>query len=260
MPRIITPANIAERLHELPRDSYALIANVGKGIALGVGGWVLLQIFSQSEWIRLVPWVASMELLAISYGKWNRGALFVNARTNAWDNIIPMLLGVAELLLFAVLTVDTQSYNLGNSKTIWLNWSACVAFHGFLGFAIVQNRLHFLEPRDFHDSLTKLVEEYKGWTRRDRLQTLLVGCIGFAFWLADRIVIRCWGIGWATKIQTGFALLFVLGAWKPITDSSRQQSQIDTYVSGLLKTEEGLQASTIVSQTITPVPNKPTSD
>jgi len=174
-----------------------------------------------------------MELLIISYGKWSRGALFVNARANALDIVLPMLMGVAEFLLFGVLIVDTKSYNLGESRTLWLNWSAFVAIHSFLGMAIVWNRLHFLDmPRDFDASLTSLVNDYRKWSKQDRLQTLVVGSIASAVWVAERIVASCGGAWIAMWVQTVFELLFIFGAWKPISDSSRQQNQIDAFVSG----------------------------
>jgi hypothetical protein len=55
MPRPLTKNDIVERLHGLPLESYALIADVAKGITLGVGSIVLLEILAhlRTEWMRL---------------------------------------------------------------------------------------------------------------------------------------------------------------------------------------------------------------
>src|SRR5947199_10115571 len=100
MPRLITRKDVVERLHNFPLESYALISNVAKGIALGVGSLVLLQVLFQlrSEWIRFSPWLASMTAVLVSYMKWSRGSLLTNARANVGDMVFPVLMGVLEFL------------------------------------------------------------------------------------------------------------------------------------------------------------------
>ena len=46
MVKQLTKEDAVGRLHEHPLQSYALIANVAKGIALGAGSLTLLQIFA----------------------------------------------------------------------------------------------------------------------------------------------------------------------------------------------------------------------
>lgn len=229
MPRPLRTKDVVERLHVLPLESYALISNVAKGLALSVGSVVLLQILANAprEWPRLLPWSASIVAVFLSYVKWTRGAVLSNGTSNLWDSFIPLLMSIAEFSLFAILVVDNAA-----NPTLWLNWSACVAAHAFLASLLVHNRIKMTNiERDFSEHLRDLGREYVEWLRRDRIQAYLIGVVSLLFWFVGRIWIvvgygeRAW-VKWICL----FAILLFLGEWKPITDANRERKRSDDFV------------------------------
>jgi hypothetical protein len=230
MPKPLTGPDVVERLHVNALESYALTLNVVKGIALGVGSLVLLQILSdfQSDWLRLLPWSASLVGLLISYLKWTRGALLTNARANLWDSFFPLLMGAAEFLLFAVLAVDREAA----SSDLWLNWPLCWAAWNFAAAALVNNRLRLTNvERDFTAELSGLGNEFKGWLRADRWQAGLLGLFGLVLWILGRAwMIPTYGTETWAYVVGAFASLCFIAAWKPVSDANSQRNRIDDFV------------------------------
>jgi hypothetical protein len=176
--------------------------------------------------MRLFPWLASTATIVISYLKWTRGTLLVNAKTNVGDSVFPLLMGVAEFLLFAVLSVDKEN------STLWLNWCGCLSLHAFIAVGIVHNRIKLIDKKDFAPDLNDLVSEYKSWLVADRWQAASIGLLACAVWIANLewlIPKHEFRIG--SYIQSVFALLFFIGSWKPISDANSQRNRIDQYVS-----------------------------
>lgn len=230
MPRPLTKTDVVERLHVLPLESYALIANVAKGIALGVGSLVLLQILAKinMEWMRLLPWSASMVAVLLSYVKWTRGTILSNAHANVWDSFIPLLMGVAEFVLFAILVVENEP----TPSFLWLNWPVCLAAHSLIASALVNNRLRLTEvKRDFSDDLADLGKEYVEWLRMDRIQAGLSGLFALLLWIVGRAwVLPTYGTGVWMKVVCAFASLSFVAAWKPISDANSQRKRTDEFV------------------------------
>lgn len=230
MPRPLTTKDVVERLHVHPLESYALIANVAKGIALGVGSLVLLQILAKtdSEWMRLLPWSASMAALLLSYVKWTRGALLSNAHANVWDSFLPLLMGVAEFVLFAVLVVGDEK----PPSFLWLNWPLCIAAHALIASALVNNRLMLIEvKRDFSSELAGLGREYVDWLRMDRIQAGVSGIFALLMWITGRVwILPAYGTGVWMKVVCAFASFCFFAAWKPISDANSQRNRTDEFV------------------------------
>jgi hypothetical protein len=232
MAKPLTRSEIVERLHVHPLQNYALISNVAKGIALGAAGLVLLQILSNLEanWMRLLPWAASLAAILLSYLKLSQGILVSNNRTNVRDSLLPLLMSVVELLLFAVLAVDKDS------PYAWLNWPAFLAAHSFLAAALLHSRIGLVDlQRDFtHDAseedVSQLAGEYGSWLKSDRLETSLAAILQFVFWIVQRFWIGPKSSVW---LVTGFAFVCFIFAWKPILNASREYKRIDELVSDL---------------------------
>lgn len=226
MPRPLKKEDVEQRLHNHPLQNYALIANVAKGIALGNGSLVLVQILSQVQtaWMRLLPWTASMALLLVSYMKWNRGILVSNSRTNVQDNLFPFAMGVVEFLLFGVLAVAKDSDPL-----LWLNWCGCVSAHFFVGTAIVHNRIRLAHPtEDFSDELSPLRKEYLRWLRTDRWQTICGGVLAAIAGILNTMwIIPDYGTTAGSYFVCSFAVIIAFAAGKPISDANRQREWID---------------------------------
>jgi hypothetical protein len=245
VPIPLTKDDVARRLQSLPMESYALIANVAKGIALGVGSLVLLQIFAHltTEWMRLFPWCASLLAILISYLKWNRGTLLTNSRSNIWDSIFPLSLGVAEFILFAVLVTQGESLasDQDSKSFLWFNWTAVLAVHALLASGLVANRLRLTNVgEDFDGELSDIGLKYKSWLVKDMWQAGAAGLVALVVWIFNWAWVfpRYGGIGVA-RVQTGFAFLCIIGAWKPLLDANLQRNQTDKFVSDLLSESAG---------------------
>ncbi|MGC2421745.1 MAG: hypothetical protein WA405_08865 [Candidatus Acidiferrales bacterium] len=238
MSKAVTKEEVAERLHRHVLDNYTLLADVSKGIALAIGSAALLTILVnlRSEWMRLLPWLGSMAAVIISYVKWNRGAILTNARASTWDAVFPMLMGVDEFLLFAILVVDKQNL----PQYLWLNWPVLIAIHAFTATGLVSNRIRLTDvSRDFEASkdMSDLGRNYVVWMKKDRFQTTLIGTIALTVWVIWAVG-HCWILQtpdrtrhWAWFVGAS-ALAFFAGAWKkPIPDANRERNEIDTFVS-----------------------------
>ncbi len=97
---------VKQRLLDFPRDNYLYIGNIVRGVALYWGSVVLLEILGRfdEEWPRLVPWVASLMAVLLTYTTWGRGVILTNSRADLWDTAFPLLLGIDEFCLFGVLS------------------------------------------------------------------------------------------------------------------------------------------------------------
>jgi hypothetical protein len=255
VPRPVSTNDIVERLHVFPMESYALISNVVKGIALGAGGYVFLEICSQfpAEWMRLVLWMASLAAAIISYLKWSRGAVLANARTNALDSILPLMMGISEFVLFAML-------GSGKSDTLWLNWSAFLALHSWFATGIIHNRLQLIDTKqDFEDCLAPLVVEYLGWLRTDGSHTLWLGCAGFVLWFIERAFLLPNHVLACAYVQTGFAFAFLAFSWKPIVDANWQRDRIDRFATALQTGDQESLAAEPAVQNPQPDRSRPSS-
>jgi hypothetical protein len=243
MPKPLGTDDVLRRLRDHPLESYALISNVAKGIALGVGSLVLLEIVGdiQVEWLRLFPWLASLAAVLISYVKWTRGALLSNARTNVWDSVFPLLIGVVEFLLFGVIAVEKSQFLLFGvvaiekpASFLWLNWPLCLAVHALTASALVHNRLRLSLDSDLDTDMSDLGNLYKRWLRNDRLQAGVSGLGIFGIWVANRFwVLPTYGRGTAGAVVAALGFLSFVAAWKPISDANRQRDEIDKFVSAV---------------------------
>ena len=226
MPKALTREDVIERLHTCPIDSYALIANVAKGIALGVGSLVLLQILAQlqTEWVRLIPWWASLSVVLLSYVKWTRGTILTNSRSNILDSLFPLSMGIVEFLLFAILGVQKDL-----NSSLWLNWGAVLGLHGLTGAALVSNRIRLTKlGEDFDAEIRALGEQYLSWLRADRLQAFAVGVFALSTWAFGRLWLTPTHDVW---LQSSLAVVVGLGSCKPLSDARKEHDQIDSYVS-----------------------------
>ena len=80
MPRPLLKTDVVERLHVLPLENYALIANVAKGIALGVAALVLLEILAKIN----VEWMATAAMVRL-HGSYSAFVCEVDTRHLAFQ-------------------------------------------------------------------------------------------------------------------------------------------------------------------------------
>jgi len=161
--------SISERLMSSQRDNYHNINSVMMGVTLAGGTIILLQIIMKmpGSWALIPYWVTSLFALLVSSITWGRGTLLANSRGNLWDTILPLLLGVFEFLLFAVLSPDNK---ITDGPYKW--WFLAMLGIMICAERITNNRLEITNiSEDFSPEVQDLGREMMGWIKEDRFGT-----------------------------------------------------------------------------------------
>jgi hypothetical protein len=172
--------DIAIRLKNFPHDQYLYVGGFMRSIALFAGTVVLLEIlvsWRRYRWL-LLPWLATFLACLITMTTWGRGVLLANSPANLWDTVLPMLMGIVEVCMFAILSprvllqhkpVDDSIGALpAQSFTHWAYWFLFSTAHSLLAVFLVLNRISLTHPTsDFGVDLQPLAEQYMGWMWND---------------------------------------------------------------------------------------------
>jgi len=204
MPKALTNDEVRTRLHDYARDNYLFLSNVTKGVVLAIATSILLQILSdfQSEWVRITPWLTSFAGILVTYMTWGIGSLLSNSRANMLDTLLPLLMGMAEFLLFGILL----KYDKSDLAALWLNWFGCLALHALTGAVILHNRIRVTDfCRDFEDSTLSKI--YELWLRRSRIGASCVSLVALIAWM----FLRCWALP-----RYGFYACAIIQFWLAI--------------------------------------------
>lgn len=164
MPLPLDKDTVLNRLRDYPHDNYLYLGGIAKGVAMAVAALVLLQIFADlsDRWYKLFPWIGALAASLVSYSKWGRGVLLTNSRANTRDNILPLLLGIMEFFLFAML-IEDKTHPL-----FWRHWPLALAAHSLLAVFLVANRyISMNTTQDFDPDLQPIATELKKWMRGD---------------------------------------------------------------------------------------------
>jgi hypothetical protein len=231
MPLAITKQDIRDRLKAFPRDNYLYIGSIVKGVALALAATVLLQICADfwHEWKRLPPWFASIAAIMVSYTTWGRGVLVTNSRTNLWDSVFPLVMGIAEFLLFGILLLDPAH------SWFWSNWFLFMALHTAGAVGLTHNRLlNSKVPQDFtpDKDMQDLGLAMESWIRQDRFgaSMITVGCL--IAWACVRwITVPFLGLPMALSIQAVLAIPLSAILCKVIYEANKQRQHIDEVAS-----------------------------
>ena len=131
-----------------------------KGVAFAAGSIVLIRIIEdwQLYWPRLFPLLSSFLLILMTHVTWSRGALLTNSRANILDSVLPMLMGVLEFLLFAILLPSVREPDL------WRWWFFIVAVHSLIAVFIITNRISLtVISEDFEIELDEMANALVKW-------------------------------------------------------------------------------------------------
>ena len=183
MPVPLTSKDVKDRLHNYPRENYVYIGTIMKGVALYFASLVILDVLRANiwqDWLKLLPWLTSLAAILVSYMTTSRGVVLTSARANIFDSVVPLLMGIAEFLLFSVLQTSAQYPNF------WLNWFGFLSVHALLAVLLVQNRIKKTVPDDFEEDLEPVRREFIGWLRKDLKGASGVCSAAFVLWLIVR--------------------------------------------------------------------------
>ncbi len=122
--------------------------------------------------------------------KWGRGILLTNSRANILDSFFPLLTGLVEFSLFALLSLRLFLPTLTDIQRLvhqtWPNWwFLALAAHGLLSVGLVVNRLCVMNiSADFDTPLHPVASTLRGWMRGDVLGASAFSCGALLVWLA----------------------------------------------------------------------------
>jgi len=236
MPVKLSSKEVADRLLHYSRDNYLLLANVIKGVVLGVATPCTIAILSNLPlmWPRLAPLICSGSAAMVTYMTWGRGVLLTNARSNVRDSVLPLLMGGFEVSLFLLLWAKDDA---------WRPWIFALAGHTLIAVFLVRNRIAQTLEVDFDETLQQLVvngtqrnlvKDYMTWMEKDKkgatfgtIMSLVFGFGAFAFWCTGHNFAGNITVTVAASITT-IILCFV------VKDADKQRREIDKFVSEVI--------------------------
>ena len=227
MPDPLTPEILRSRLREYPRDGYLYIGSIMKGVSLAAGTLVLLEILADLGvlWPRLVLWLTSVVAVMVTYLTSNKGILLTNSRANLGDSLLPLLVGINEFCLFAVLSPRMVS------SSLWRMWLIVLAVHALMGLGLVYNRYrimkkHGTELENLEDLSKKLID----WAKTGVRNTAWGAATAFAVGSLAIFVLPSWVTGMRYAIvYAALALPFLFILSYIAYDSDRQRQEIDCH-------------------------------
>lgn len=171
--RPLTADDVRARLKE---HIYVLYLNYSffiKGAVIAVAGLTLFLIWVPDtvafRYERLAMWFASVGFSMVTIATWTRGAPLANARASFFDMVIPVAMGICEVLFFTIIAPPQALHPTDHANLFWTNWYGVFAFHGMLAVILVANRLYAADSSEFvHDQvLNPIWQQYRDWLRFD---------------------------------------------------------------------------------------------
>lgn len=229
MPLPLNEKHIAERLHNYTYNNYLHIGSIIKGVTLGAATFVGLSIFSDinTNWPRVPLWIASFIAMTVSYMTWGRGVLLSNSRSNLWDSIFPLKMGMFEIALFGILQPKDESPQL------WQHWFLLLSLHSLLAVFLITNRIKkTIIKEDFKPSLQdKLATECVMWMKADWIGALSVSIASIIIWfILNWFVFNKMDWFYPEIIQTILAITISGFLCVPIVNADKQRYRIEELI------------------------------
>jgi hypothetical protein len=159
---------------------------------------------------------------------WGRGILVTNARANAADALFPLLMGIAEFMLFAVLI---QNLPDGHSA-LWLNWSLILAV------PLTLNRWWNSRVKEYFEKDQEVQQvgvDMEKWILSDTFGATLMGllALGAWKWVQSDVKNPMFGIS-AAALQAWLAGVFIVILLVVITKASAERNKLDAKISEII--------------------------
>lgn len=236
MPAPLNREIVAERLNNYLLDNYQHIGSFMKSVIFAMGALVLFQIVTQfdNSWSRLLPWIVSLLATIVTHMSTGRGILLTNSRGNVWDSVYPLLIGIAELFLFAILSpIKGGTLELEEQSNLWQWWFFVLAIHASLAVGLIHNRIVNTRCEDFTSDLQDLACEYKTWMSESRkgalIAVVLATVFGFLTVFALPMLFDRSGTDYAISYGL-LTVLFIVIYVDIIRTADRQRQRIDQLV------------------------------
>jgi hypothetical protein len=183
-------------------------------LALGVAGFAAASLIAPSsrfhgyQVVFCVLWLASLLATAVAYAGTMIGAIVLPARVPAIvDLLLPLLLGMSEFLLFAILAY--QAAGVSSPRAVLTGWWFTLGAFGFLAAASIWRAFHMISHAP-DSAVRRALDRYLTDTRRDILAAATLGLLGVLVGSAHAI----YGTMpiWVNYLLASIPLLFLLGA------------------------------------------------
>jgi hypothetical protein len=221
----------SEQMHKRLNDNvcmlyqnYAFFVTGAVVAAAGVAMYLILTTDGAVYRIeRGILWFASFGFACANIATWTRIAIFSNWRANAWDFVLPVLTGVAEVLMFAVLSPLPNE-----PETRWFDWYLVFGLFAIFAGLLSWNRRLQAHKGEYasDETTTQLCDAYRQWLRNEIFVMALFGVVALAFYAAARLwpsFIPMWeGWGWQRTadgflvVVAGLMVYFSAGQFKTI--------------------------------------------
>lgn len=145
-------------------------------------------------------YLASLGFVTITSMTWSRGAILATSQANARDYIIPLIIGITEILLFVAISDahTTRRLNL---------WYLFLSVHGVSAALLIKNRSKLTNIEEFEPAFSPTVLKYKSWLRRDSNGARNVSIGVFIIWIF--LVNIRFRFDWFAHIALGLCLLCI---------------------------------------------------
>lgn len=163
----ITRQDLESRFSALGRDQYLFLYSVMKGVSFANGAYVLSLLLQDLEenWLRLPLWIASICALLVTYSTAFKGNLFLGPRTNLVDIFAPLILSLAEFLLFSVLQPPSPPLgadpNSWNPDLLGTKWYFLFSIFSAAAWITIWNRWREFREEDYDADVCRITHKYK---------------------------------------------------------------------------------------------------
>jgi hypothetical protein len=238
----LTVEVVADRLINFPLDRYLYIGSIMRGVSLALGSYVLVEILRdwKTYWRRIFPWIGALLATMVTLTTWGRGVLLTNSSANVGDAFFPLLMGIIEFGLFAILSPQKslKDGRLDHELELLGTWFLVLGTHSFLAFLLVSNRILQADfVKDFEPNLRQLANELMQWMDNDRLGSSICAPLFYAVgWLVNKLSRPLQGNSrvphWILKIILWAVTVLPIAAYvKVVWDAESQRQRIDDFIS-----------------------------
>ncbi|MGW9032668.1 hypothetical protein ACWGQ5_53795 [Streptomyces sp. NPDC055722] len=182
----MTRTQFEERLHTYLTNHYMQLHGTLVSIALGAAGFAAASLATaprgqaDSSGVLWLMWVGGLLAIAVVYVGTVTGAFTLPAGIpSLWDLVIPLLIGLAQFMVFGVLTRTVAPFtNLDTIVEMWL--FGMVGVGAFGAISILRAR-HLVKVSSYEPALNSAMEYYRGRLKSDSMGaslTALISCLG----------------------------------------------------------------------------------
>lgn len=188
-PRPATPAvaglarsALRQRHDTYLADHYLSTHQIVVSLALGIAGIAAAGLiapsprFGHDHAVLWILWSTGLLATAVAYSGTMVGAIVLPPRMPAIsDLLLPLLLGICELVLFAILAY--QATGLSSVRSVLTGWWMALGAYGLAASASVWRAIHIITHTSYEPELEPSIETYLSGIKLDRIAAFAIGAL-----------------------------------------------------------------------------------